>query len=159
MAIHWEHVNFVPQGVEIFIARSKIDQEGEGQVCAIPYGNSSICPVSTLHQWREKSKASGPIFVAINKSDRLREHAISPERVSSILKNLASECQLPKAEEFSAHSLRRGFATSASQKGAGLSAIMRHGRWRSERTVIGYIEEGQRFDDNAAGLLLRPTPE
>ncbi len=62
---------------------------------------------------------------------------------------------MPNAELYSGHSLRRGFATSASQKGATLGAIMRQGRWQNERTVNGYIEEGQRFEANAAGLLLK----
>ena len=155
MAIQWEHVNFVPKGVEVFIARSKTDQKGEGHVCAIPLGNATICPVAALKRWRDKSNGSnGPVFLAMSKSDGLFSRALSPASISIILKNLAIECQLPNAEEFSAHSMRRGFATSASQKGASLSAIMGHGRWRSERTVLGYIEEGQRFEDNAAGLLL-----
>jgi integrase len=155
VAIHWEHVTFVPKGVEIFIARSKTDQEGEGRICAIPYGNATICPVLALQSWREKSNGSkGPVFVAISKGSKLFARGLSPASVSLILKNLAIECQLPNAEAFSAHSMRRGFATSASQKGATLGAIMNHGRWRSERTVLGYIEEGQRFEDNAAGLLL-----
>lgn len=160
VSIEWEHVNFVPKGVEIFLARSKTDPEGEGHVCAIPYGNATMCPVMALKRWQEKSQhSSGPVFIGITKGGQLRSRALSPESVSLILKNVAAECQLPNAEAFSAHSLRRGFATSASQKGANLVAVMRHGRWRSERTVMGYIEEGQRFEENVAGLLLgEPIP-
>ncbi len=155
VAIRWEHINFVPKGVEIFIARSKTDQEGEGHVCALPYGNDKLCPVTALQSWHEKCQHNrGPVFMAISKSGKLLSRAIMPASVSLVIKQLATECQLTDAIEFSAHSMRRGFATSASQKGATLSAIMSHGRWRSERTVLGYIEEGQRFEDNAAGLLL-----
>lgn len=67
-------------------------------------------------------------------------------------------CQWPNATRYSGHSLRRGFATAASQRGATLGAIMRQGRWRHEATVYGYIEEGQRFEANAAGLLLSAPP-
>ena len=42
----------------------------------------------------------------------------------------------------------------ASQKGASLKAIMRQGRWQHVSTVLGYIEEGQRFEDNAAATVL-----
>jgi hypothetical protein len=31
---------------------------------------------------------------------------------------------------------------------------MRQGRWRQSSTVHGYVEEGLRFEANAAGLLL-----
>ena len=53
------------------------------------------------------------------------------------------------------HSMRRGFATEASKKGASFAAIMRQGRWRYEGTVLGYIEEGKRFESNAADVLLK----
>lgn len=155
VSICWEHMKFVPQGVEITITRSKTDQAGEGHVCALPYGNDKLCPVAALQSWQEKtSRSEGPVFVAISKSDNLLSRALSSASISLIIKKLAVACCLPEPEAFSAHSMRRGFATSASQKGVSLSAIMSHGRWRSERTVLGYIEEGQRFEDNAAGLLL-----
>ena len=155
VAMQWEHVTFVPQGIEILIPRGKTDQEGEGNVCAIPYGNSVLCPVTALHHWREKSNASsGPIFCQILKGNKITTHAISSNSINKIIKTLAVTCQLPQAENYSGHSLRRGFATTASQKGASFSAIMRQGRWRHEGTVHGYIEEGQRFDANAAGSIL-----
>jgi integrase len=159
VAIHWEQVTFVPKGMEILILRSKTDQEGEGKICAIPYGNKVLCPVTALQQWRDKSALlSGPIFRAISQKDKMASRALSPLSVSHIIKNLAIEYGFPNAAQYSGHSLRRGFATSASQKGATLGAIMRQGRWRNERTVNGYIEEGQRFEANAAGLLLETMP-
>jgi hypothetical protein len=63
-------------------------------------------------------------------------------------------CQLPDAENYSSHSLRRGFATTASKLGAPFGAIQKQGRWRDNATVLGYIDEGKRFDDNAAGIIL-----
>lgn len=55
VAICWEHIHFVPEGIEILIPRSKTDQEGEGQICAIPYGDKNLCPVTALIAWRDKS--------------------------------------------------------------------------------------------------------
>lgn len=155
VAMRWEHVTFVPQGIEILIPRSKTDQEGEGHVCAIPYGNSVLCPVTALHRWHEEAGiSSGPVFCQILKGNKMTTHALSSNSVNKIIKTLAITCQLPQANQYSGHSLRRGFATTASQKGASFSAIMRQGRWRHEGTVHGYIEEGQRFDANAAGSIL-----
>lgn len=158
VAMRWEHVRFVPQGVEILIPRSKTDQTGEGNFCAIPYGNSTLCPVTALHRWKEKSgMASGPVFRQILKGNKITDRAISANSVNNIIKDLAIACQLSQATQYSGHSLRRGFATSASQKGASFGAIMRQGRWRHEGTVHGYIEEGQRFDANAARSILNET--
>ena len=155
IAICWEQVTFVPQGIEILIPRSKTDQEGEGQVCAIPYGNVTLCPVSALRNWQEQSNIqTGPIFRRLYKNHQISDEALTSQTINLIIKALAIECQLPEAQRYSGHSLRRGFATAASQKGASLGAIMRQGRWRHEGTVHGYIEEGQRFDANAAGAIL-----
>jgi len=155
VAMQWEHVTFVPKGLEILIPRSKTDQESEGNVCAIPYGNSSLCPVTALHRWRDESgHSSGPVFRSILKGNKVTSNALSSNTVNKIIKNLVIACQLPQAEQYSGHSLRRGFATTASQNGASFGSIMRQGRWRHEGTVHGYIEEGQRFDANAAGSIL-----
>lgn len=155
VAMQWQHVAFVPQGVEILIPRSKTDPAGSGQVCAIPYGNAQLCPITTLQQWRERAGGtSGAVFRHIANGHRLTPRALSGQYVNTLLKTVAKACQLPNAVHYSGHSLRRGFATAAAQKGASLSAIMRQGRWRHEGTVHGYIEEGQRFDANAAGSLL-----
>lgn len=155
VAMRWEHINFVPQGVEVLIPRSKTDQEGEGFVCAIPYGNSIMCPVTALHNWQEQvGMQIGAVFRRIYKGEKLGDDAITTGSINNIIKLLANACHLPHAEQYSGHSLRRGFATVASQKGATLGAIMRQGRWRHEGTVYGYIEEGQRFDKNAAHFIL-----
>ncbi len=74
--------------------------------------------------------------------------------MNRILQALVNACQLPEAEHYSSHSFRRGFATTASQKGAPFGTIMRQGRWRHEGTVLGYIEEGKRFETNAAHFIL-----
>lgn len=156
VGIEWKGIEFVPEGVEIYIPKSKTDQEGQGQICAIPYGKNETCPVMALKMWQEKcQRKAGPVFVGISKSGRLSTQALSPHSLSALIKHLAVVHQLPHAEKFSAHSLRRGFATSASKKGACITAIMRHGRWKSEKTVFEYIDEAQRFQDNAAGVLLR----
>lgn len=155
VAMSWEHVFFVSQGVEILIPRSKTDQEGLGEVCAIPYGTPIICPVTALHQWYERSSAScGPVFNRILKNNKVAPHSITANSINKIIKSAAMACHLPKAESYSGHSLRRGFATTASLKGASMNAIMRQGRWRHEGTVHGYIEEGKRFDTNAANSIL-----
>lgn len=155
VAIDWQHVTFLPQGLEILIPRSKTDQAGEGVVCAIPYGNSTLCPVTALHRWQEKvGIVHGPVFCQLLKGNKITNQRLSTSSVSKIIKELAVACHLPQAEHYSGHSLRRGFATTASQKGATFSAIMRQGRWRHEATVHGYIEAGQRFNANAAGSIL-----
>ncbi len=49
MAILYEDIDFVTEGVKIFIKRSKTDQSGEGMTKGIPYfSNQDYCPVIAL---------------------------------------------------------------------------------------------------------------
>lgn len=159
VAITWNNISFVQEGIEILIPRSKTDPEATGETCAIPYGSTlPLCPVTALKKWQEVSGlSSGTVFRSIRyrqKKYNIHSKPISPATVSNILKRRAGACQLPNATQYSGHSLRRGFATAASQRGASLGAIMRQGRWHHEATVYGYIEAGQRFEANAASFIL-----
>ncbi len=156
VSIQFEHITFVPEGMEILIPRSKTDQTGEGQSCAVPYGDDELCPVVALKIWCEKAGiTSGYIFRGVNKNQALGLLPLENRSVSKIIKKIAIACQIPNADDFSGHSLRRGFATEASRKGAPFVSIMRHGRWRHQGTVLAYIEEGQRFEANAAKVVLQ----
>jgi integrase len=154
VAIQWSHISFVPEGIEIIIPRSKTDPEAVGEICAIPIGHGSICPVAALHAWQERSGFNqGYVFRSVRYGKCDPSKGLNPKTVSDIVKQHAIESQWPHAEHYSGHSLRRGFAPAASQRGASLGAIMRQGRWHHEATVHGYIEEGKRFEANAAAAI------
>ena len=64
VAIDTDDVEFVPEGVKIFVKKSKTDQSGEGMTKGIPYFSSpSYCPVVSLKNWIEEGKIiTGKIF-------------------------------------------------------------------------------------------------
>jgi integrase len=73
-------------------------------------------------------------------------------------RRIGNSCQAPKkyarqiglnAEQFSAHSLRAGFITSAAKSGAGLFKIMNAFRHRSAETVRCYVRDAELFQDHA----------
>ena len=155
--ITWESIRFVKEGIEILIERSKTDQAGEGQVCAIPYGDGLLCPVTALITWRDQSLCeSGHVFRHIKKG-MIVDASIQPRQVNALIKSIAEACELSDAKNYSGHSLRRGFASEASKNNVPFASIKRQGRWRSDSTVMGYIDEGKRFDQNAAGMMLNPV--
>jgi hypothetical protein len=54
VAISVDDLDFVEEGVKIFVKKSKTDQSGEGMIKAIPYfDNSEFCPVKSLKKWIE----------------------------------------------------------------------------------------------------------
>lgn len=156
VAIKWEDVTFSKEGIEIVILRSKTDQSGEGQVCAIPNGNDDVCAVRALKLWQEYSGLNeGYIFRGISKSENILSHVIKSNQVNLIIKQIAHDFDLENASDYSAHSLRRGFATEAAKHNAPFQSIMRQGRWKHEGTVLGYVDEGKRFDLNAISIILK----
>ncbi len=155
VAIFYENIKWEKAGIEILLPQSKTDPTHVGQYCAIPYGNDTLCPIAALKEWLAKSNIkSGAIFRRITSKENIGNEALTPLSVNHILKKRACDINIQDYKLLSAHSLRRGLATSAAKSGAPLQAIMRAGRWRQTNTVIEYIEENERFADNAASNVL-----
>lgn len=156
VAVKAEHLLWTPDGIEIMLPRSKTDQLGEGIVKAIPYSDGPCCPATVLRAWLDAAGiAAGPVFRSISKWGVVASKALGVGSVNTILEDCARLVHLDYVPDLSSHSLRRGMATSAYRAGADFSDIKKQGGWRHDGTVQGYIEEASRFEENAAGSLLR----
>ena len=159
-AICADHINWQANGIEILIPKSKTDQQNTGQYCAIPNGNEKLWAVHALKEWVDKAKINdGFIFRRIYKGDKISDVNLTAATVNEILKKHAHDARIENAIDFSSHSMRRGLATTASRDGVSIPAIMRQGRWKQVDTVMEYIEAAQRFEENAAGLVLQKMPQ
>ncbi len=140
--IEFEDLEFVNEGVKIFIKRSKTDQSGEGMIKAIPYlENKLFCPVISLKNWFELSEnKSGKIF------------NISDKSVSLIIKKYTSLVGL-NPNKYGGHSLRSGFATSAAESGAEERNIMAMTGHKTTQMVRRYIQEANLFKNNALSKI------
>ena len=150
------HLSWEPQGVIVLLARSKTDQQGSGIQKAIPHGDGICCPATALREWiRVGGITQGPLFRSINQWGSVGSTQLHAGSVNAILADCARQAGVPIAPALSSHSLRRGLATSAYRAGASLRDIKRQGGWRHDATVQGYIDDADRFEDNAAAPLLR----
>ena len=142
VAIVYEDVEFVMEGVKIFVKRSKTDQSGEGMTKAIPYfSNSAYCPVISLKKWIEKSEIkSGKIF------------AMSDKSVALTIKKYTAIAGLD-SNKYSGHSLRSGFATSVAELGAEERSIMSMTGHKTTQMVRRYIQEANLFKNNALNKI------
>ena len=142
VSIEYDDVDFVPEGVKIFIKRSKTDQTGEGMIKAIPYfENSSYCPVIALNQW---------IKIAGIKSGRIFN--ISDKSVALTIKKYALLAGLDYTK-YAGHSLRSGFATSTAEMGADERSIMNMTGHKTTQMVRRYIQEANLFKNNALNKI------
>jgi len=142
VSIDYEDIEFVAEGMKIFIKRSKTDQSGEGMIKAIPYFDNKIyCPVIAIKHWIELNKIkSGKIF------------AISDKSVALIIKKYASISGLD-SNKYGGHSLRSGFATSAAESGAEERNIMAMTGHKTTQMVRRYIQEANLFKNNALNKI------
>ena len=142
VSIEYDDVDFVPEGVKIFIKRSKTDQTGEGMTKAIPYfDNATYCPVIALKQWIEIAGIkSGKIF------------NISDKSVALIIKKYALLAGLDYTK-YAGHSLRSGFATSTAEMGADERSIMAMTGHKTTQMVRRYIQEANLFNNNALNKI------
>ena len=142
VAILLEDIDFVPEGVKIFIKRSKTDQSGEGMIKGIPYfSKSDYCPVISLKNWLEKSGIkSGKIFDMSDKS------------VALTIKKYTAIAGLD-SNKYSGHSLRSGFATSVADLGAEERSIMAMTGHKTSQMVRRYIQEANLFKNNALNKI------
>jgi site-specific recombinase XerD len=155
VSLTWEQISFGDGGITVKLNRSKTDQTGEGADCVIRVNVGNRCPVQALIDWRVASnRYAGAIFSKFSKTGRLLDRVMSADGFNSILKSIALDAKISYAKNISAHSLRRGFATEASRLGASMPTIQKHGRWRSTKTVLEYIEAGRQFKDSAGNVFL-----
>ena len=140
--IEYEDIEFVEEGVKIFVKRSKTDQSGEGMTKAIPYfENINFCPVKALNKWVvEAELKEGKIF------------NISDKSVALIIKKYANYAGLD-AHRYAGHSLRSGFATSTAESGAEERNIMAMTGHKSTEMVRRYIKEANLFKNNALNKI------
>jgi len=154
VSLDYEDLDFVKEGLKISIKRSKTDQFGEGLVKGLPYfDNSEYCPVVSTKNWIEISKIkSGPLFRRLRKGSNLSEHRLTDQTVALLVKKYLNLAGI-ESKNYSGHSLRSGFATSAAEAGAEERAIMAMTGHKSTEMVRRYIKEANLFKNNALNKI------
>ena len=141
------------RGLFLHIRRSKTDQFGKGQRVAIPEG-TFIRPVERLRRWLALSGATaGPLFQTLWRGGRPRGKALHPTDIARLVKRWVSAIGLDPAD-YSGHSLRAGFVTSAAVHSARLDKIMEVTRHASAGMVLRYIRQADAFKDHAGAAFL-----
>ena len=149
-----EDLDFVFEGLKITVKRSKTDQFGEGMTKGLPYFDNKIyCPVTTLQRWLNISKIKkGPLFRRFSKGSKLTNNRLTDQTVALIIKQYLNFTNI-NSSNYSGHSLRSGFATSAAEAGAEERSIMAMTGHKSTEMVRRYIKEANLFKNNALNKI------
>lgn len=152
-AMQTSHLTEVPDGFRVLIPSSKGDQEGQGQEIAVVRGRKA-CPVTAMKQWFEMACITdGPVFRRMRRGGVVLDDALRPQGIAQVVKLYAQKAGYDPAD-FSGHSLRSGFLTSAAARGASVFKLIEVSRHKSVDTLRGYIRKVEIFEDHAAEGLL-----
>ena len=130
------------------IPHSKTDQLRKGDELVIARTGNSTCPVAMLESYLTETSTSlsdqRRLFRPISKSKKSERLRDSGCITYSCLRDLFR--RKPKhlgynPDEFGLHSLRAGGATAAANNGVPDRLLKRHGRWKSDATKDGYVED------------------
>ena len=154
VSLDYEDLDFVTEGLKISIRRSKTDQFGEGSVKGLPYfDNLNYCPVTSIQKWIDLSNIkSGSLFRRFTKGSNLSEKRLTDQTVALLIKEYLRLAGID-SKDYSGHSLRSGFATSAAESGAEERSIMTMTGHKSTEMVRRYIKEANLFKNNALNKI------
>ena len=150
VSLDYDDLDFVEEGLKVNLRRSKTDQFGEGSVKGLPYFDNPIyCPVISVRKWIEISRInSGALFTRFTKGLKMSENRLTDQSVALIIKKYLNLAGLD-SRNYSGHSLRSGFATSAADSGVEERNIMAMTGHKSTEMVRRYIKDANLFKNNA----------
>lgn len=141
-----EHLRLVPgEGMTCFLPRSKSDRQAAGTTYKVP-ALSRLCPVTATAEWTAAAELTqGPVLRGVDRWGRVSEAPLHPNSLIPLLRRLLTAAGLPDAEDYSSHSLRRGFAGWANANGWDVKALMEYVGWRDVHSAMRYLDGGDLF--------------
>ena len=104
-------------------------------------------------KWIEVSKInSGSLFRRFTKGSKLSENRLTDQTVALLIKEYLKLAGINN-KNYSGHSLRSGFATSAAEAGAEERNIMAMTGHKSTEMVRRYIKDANLFKNNALNKI------
>ena len=141
------------EGMLVHVRRSKTDVVGVGQSIAVIEGKL-VRPIERVDRWLCQAGINkGFVFQTLQRGGVASGRPLDPGDVARIVKRHARRIGL-EPQEYSGHSLRAGFVTSAAVHRARIDKIMEVTRHRNAETVLKYIRDEQSFVDHAGSSFL-----
>ena len=133
-------LEFTDEGVSVYLAKSKTDQEGHGRWVAVARQDNDYCPVDALEDHLLDIE-DGRVF------------AVTGRMVDKIIKKLAVRAGFDRME-FSPHSLRAGMITQASLNDVEKRDIRRISGHKTDAMIDRYTRVTDQWKNNATRGLM-----
>lgn len=150
------------EGLKCYLERSKTDRNYVGREFKCP-ALSRLCPVSALTDWISIANLEiGPVFRKIDRWGHLGIEGLVSTSLIPILRNMFTSTGMVDVQEYSSHSLRRGFAGWARASGWDIKDLMAYVGWRDIKSAMRYLDSSDdalqaRFENGLQTLSLGKT--
>lgn len=162
-----EHTEVTPgQGMACYLGRSKSDRQLQGRVFRCP-ALSRLCPVAAFNAWIDLTGLTeGPVFRKIDRWGHVADESLHANSLIPLLRSLFAEAGVESPEEYSSHSMRRGFAGWARASGWDIKELMEYVGWKDVKSAMRYLDASDsslqaRFEQGLTVLApatLQPPP-
>jgi site-specific recombinase XerD len=141
VALDVDHLTIHPDRLTVRLPRSKEDQLALGVTTELPRAaNPELCAIAAFERWLARVGCSaGPLLRRV-RGPRIYPGRVSVRLISRVVETAAARAGL--RGDYSAHSLRSGFATSAWAHGVSERDIQQRGRWKDRHSLDRYIDHG-----------------
>lgn len=156
VALNVEDLEFGEHGLGVNIIHPIDDRHSHGRRIFIPSDpRSENCPVRALSHWMAIAGVKeGPVFRRMRQNDKVAASRLTDRSVTLIVKECAAKAGL-NSEDFSSHSLRRGFLTGAAKRGVRIQEVAHATGLRSWNVLGQYFEETDCLRDHPGAELLK----
>ena len=151
------------QGMACYLARSKGDRQLQGRVFKCP-ALSRLCPVTAFNAWvRLAGLTEGPVFRNIDRWGQLADESLHANSLIPLLRSLFAEAGVESPEDYSSHSMRRGFAGWARASGWDIKELMAYVGWKDVKSAMRYLDASDsslqaRFEQGLTALAPAVLP-
>lgn len=143
------------EGMTCHLSKTKTSKNGDGAQFKVP-ALSRLCPVEAYLDWISSAHIeSGPVYRGINRWGQIKETALHIDSLAPLIQNLLKDAGIEDSEEYSGHSLRRGFANWASSNGWDTRTLMEYVGWKSMASAMRYVDVVDPFSKGKIEQLLK----
>lgn len=150
-----DHVHITPgEGMTCYLSQTKGDRDYKGSSFKAPVLNR-LCPVAAYIAWIELAgMTEGPVFRGVDRWAHVADEGLHINSLIPILRSLFVEAGIDFANQYTGHSLRRGFANWATGNGWDIKTLMEYVGWKNVQSALRYVESVDTFAKHRIETLL-----
>lgn len=136
-----ENVKVTPgEGLVCYLSSSKNDRQMQGRHYTCP-ALSRLCPVAAYQAWLAVADlGQGPVYRKIDRWGQVSAQGLHAHSLIPLLRSLFNEAGVDGANDYSSHSMRRGFAGWARASGWDIKELMAYVGWKDVKSAMRYLE-------------------